>query len=92
MLYAFSRFSEAVEKGREAVRLLERMGDYWQVHMARYQIAASLYHLGELQGAFEESRPLEQFLGGTHRPGASHLLAVERVGQHAEGNHDARRS
>jgi len=56
VLYAASRFSEAIEKCREAIRLLERMGDYWQIHMARYQIAASLYHLGDLQGAVEEAR------------------------------------
>jgi two-component system sensor kinase len=36
--------------------LLERTGDYWQVHIARYQIAASLYRLGDLQGALEESQ------------------------------------
>jgi two-component system sensor kinase len=55
-LYAASRFTECVDKCRMAVRLLERLGDYWQVHMARYQIAASLYHLGDLQGAVEESQ------------------------------------
>ncbi len=55
-LYAASRFSECVDKCRMALRLLERMGDYWQVHMARYQIAASLYHLGDLRGAVEESQ------------------------------------
>ena len=55
-LYAASRFEQCVEKCRMAVRLLERMGDYWQVHMARYQIAASLYHLGDLRGAIEEAQ------------------------------------
>src|SRR5690606_26052335 len=30
--------------------------DYWQVHMARYQLAASLYHLGDLERAIEESQ------------------------------------
>ncbi len=55
-LYAASRFEECVEKCRTAVRILERLGDYWQVHMARYQIAASLYHLGDLRGAVEESQ------------------------------------
>jgi len=54
-LYAASRFEECVEKCRKSVRILERLGDYWQVHMARYQIAASLYHLGDLRGAIEES-------------------------------------
>ncbi len=56
VLYAASRFTESVEKGREAIRLLERMGDFWQVHIARYQIAASLYHLGDLRGAVEEAQ------------------------------------
>ena len=54
-LYAASRFEECVDKCRMSVRILERLGDYWQVHMARYQIAASLYHLGDLRGAVEES-------------------------------------
>ena len=55
-LYSASRFDECIEKCRMAVRLLERMGDYWQVHMARYQIAGSLYHLGDLRGAVEEAQ------------------------------------
>ena len=55
-LYAASHFEECVDKCRMAVRLLERMGDYWQVHMARYQVAASLYHLGDLSGAAEEAQ------------------------------------
>ena len=55
-LYAASKFDECVATCREAIRLLERMGDYWKIHMARYQIAASLYHLGDLRGAVEEAR------------------------------------
>lgn len=55
-LYAASRFTECIEKCREAIRLLEHMGDYWQVHMARYHVAACLYHQGDLQGAIEEAR------------------------------------
>ena len=56
VLYAASRFAECVEKGREAVRLLERTGDFWEVHIARYQMAASLYHLGDLRGAMEQAQ------------------------------------
>ncbi|MEX2169083.1 MAG: ATP-binding protein [Pirellulales bacterium] len=56
VLYAASRFSECIVKCREAVRLLERMGDYQQVHTARYQIAASLYHLGDFRAALEEAQ------------------------------------
>ncbi len=56
VLYAASRFSECIEKCREAVRLLERTGDYWQVHIARYQMAASQYHLGDFREAVELAR------------------------------------
>jgi len=50
------QFRDCVEKGREAVRLLERTGDYWEVHIARYQVAAALYRLGELAEAVEQAR------------------------------------
>ncbi|MDY0169159.1 MAG: ATP-binding protein [Thermoguttaceae bacterium] len=56
VLYAASRYNEALEKCREAVRLLERTGDCWEMHIAHYQIAASLYRLGDLPGALEETR------------------------------------
>ena len=51
VLYAASRFHESIEQCRLAVPLLQKMGDYWQVHIARYQIAASFYHLGDLESA-----------------------------------------
>ncbi len=56
LLYTESRFAQCVEVCREALRLLERTGDYWEVHTARYQVAASLYHLGDMPGAIEEAR------------------------------------
>ncbi len=56
VLYYASRFEECIERGREAIRLLERTGDYWRLHIARYQVAAALYHLGDFQGAAEECR------------------------------------
>ncbi len=60
VFYAASRFEECIEKCREAVRLLERTGDYWEVHIARYQIAASLYRLGDMRGALEEARRVHE--------------------------------
>ncbi|HEY4312328.1 MAG TPA: response regulator [Pirellulales bacterium] len=54
--YADSKFTLCIEKCREAIRLLERTGDYWQCHIARYQIAASLYRMGDLRGALEEAQ------------------------------------
>ncbi|MCU0962092.1 MAG: ATP-binding protein [Pirellulaceae bacterium] len=56
LLYMESRFAECIDACREAIRLFEQTGDYWEVHTARYQIAASLYHLGDLRGAIEESQ------------------------------------
>ncbi len=51
LLYSFSRFDECIEQSRLAVSILERTGDYWEVHIARYQLAASLYRLGKLDEA-----------------------------------------
>jgi len=56
MLYMASRFTECIDACREAIRLLERTGDYWEVHTARWQVAASLFHLGDMAGAIEESQ------------------------------------
>ncbi len=52
--YAASRFEEALSVGRESVRLLERAGDYWYVHIARYQMAAALFRLGRKREALAE--------------------------------------
>jgi PAS domain S-box-containing protein len=60
VLYAVSRFQDCIDKCREAVRLLERTGDYWEVNIARYQIAASLYRLGDLRGAVAEAQRMHQ--------------------------------
>ena len=46
----------AIEHGYEAIHQLERVGDYWKIHMTRYQVAAALYHKGHLREAIEECR------------------------------------
>ena len=56
VLYAGSRFHRCIEMCRDGIRLLERTGDYWQVHIARYQIAASLYRLGNADAALQEAQ------------------------------------
>jgi two-component system sensor kinase len=56
LLYAACRFDESIAMCRRAIEILERTGDFWQVHIARYQVAASLYRLGDLRGAVEEAR------------------------------------
>ncbi|RKH57451.1 GAF domain-containing sensor histidine kinase [Corallococcus llansteffanensis] len=57
-LYASSRFRECIERCREAVRLLERTGDPWEVNNATFQIAMSLYRLGRLKEAAGVSQRL----------------------------------
>ncbi|MCA9108631.1 MAG: response regulator [Planctomycetaceae bacterium] len=54
--YAASQYTECIARCRESIRILERLGDYWQVHIARYQIAASYYRLGDMQAAITEAR------------------------------------
>ncbi|MGV3486108.1 MAG: ATP-binding protein [Planctomycetaceae bacterium] len=56
LLYSFSRFEDCVEQARLAVATLERTGDYWEVHIARYQLAASHYRLGNLDEAVRLAR------------------------------------
>ena len=60
LLHAASMFTTCVEKSRESVRLLQRTGDYWEMNMARYQMAAALYRLGEHREALEEARRMHE--------------------------------
>ena len=60
MLYSASRFQECIEKCREALRLLESTGDRWEWHIAMYQVAASLYRLGDMQGAVQVAQRLHK--------------------------------
>lgn len=50
------KFRSSIDACRSAISLLMKTGDYWQVHIARYQIAASLYYLGEFEEAAIEAR------------------------------------
>ncbi|HXE73003.1 MAG TPA: ATP-binding protein, partial [Candidatus Nitrosotenuis sp.] len=58
LLLAAARFREALEKGQEALRILERSGDRWEVHNSLYQIALSQYRLGDLEAAVQTARRL----------------------------------
>jgi two-component system sensor kinase len=85
VLYAASRFRECIETCRGGVRLLERTGDRWEVNMARYQIAASLYRLGDLRGAVQEARRVHQAgldLGDAQAAGDSLDLWARAGGGH----------
>jgi two-component system sensor kinase len=60
LLHAASRFAACVDKLREAVRLLQRTGDYWEMNIARYNMAAALFRLGEHREALQEARRIHQ--------------------------------
>ena len=53
VLYASSRFTEAIEKLTEAIRLLDRTGDQWEINTALWHIGFSQYRLGRLDDAVQ---------------------------------------
>jgi two-component system sensor kinase len=55
VLYAASRFEDALEKLAQAIRLLERTGDQWEINTARWHMAFAQYRLGRLTEAQETS-------------------------------------
>jgi PAS domain S-box-containing protein len=74
VLYTEGRLPEALEKLREAVKLLERTGDRWEMNMAQYHIACCLYRLGDLRGAIETAQRLHEVgmeIGDGHAAGIS---------------------
>ena len=46
--------------GREAVQLLEQAGDVWESNMARMIATVPMYHLGDLEAAYRESKKAHQ--------------------------------
>ena len=60
VFYTASQFEEAIERFRQAVTLLERTGDYWEVNIARYHIANTLYRMGDLEAAAAEAERIHQ--------------------------------
>src|SRR5439155_20193328 len=73
-LYSASRFGEAIEKLRDAIRILDSTGDRWEVNTAGWHMALSLYRLGRLREAIETSRRVHRAgveLGDTQASGIS---------------------
>ena len=60
VLFVGARFDQCIDKCRQAVALLERTGDYWEVNIARYSIANSIYRRGDLRRAVSEAKRLYQ--------------------------------
>ena len=53
LLYATSRYENCIAQAKKAEKILMRTGDYWELNIARYQWAASLYRQGNLKEAYE---------------------------------------
>ncbi|HEV3354646.1 MAG TPA: EAL domain-containing protein [Acidimicrobiales bacterium] len=100
VLYAASRYHESLDKLLEAVRLLERTGDQWEVNTARWHMAFARYRLGELDRAVEQCRRLyvdameigDQAAAGISLSGWSRAsdgqVPADLVATHLGGSHD----
>jgi len=60
VFYTASQFEKAIDKFRQAVRLLERTGDLWEVNIAHYHIANTLYRMGDLVAAAAEAERIHR--------------------------------
>ncbi|MCB9937185.1 MAG: response regulator [Planctomycetaceae bacterium] len=58
VLFAWARYDECISVSRQAVRLCERTGDYWERNIAWYSIANALYRKGDLESAVAEAQQL----------------------------------
>ncbi|HMO14383.1 MAG TPA: ATP-binding protein [Pirellulaceae bacterium] len=81
VLFAASRFEQCIQTCEQAVKYLEQTGDYWEVHIARYQIAASHLYLGNLQQAWDEGMRLYRsgIELGDHQASAMSLDIIARA-------------
>ncbi len=74
VLYAASRYAESIQKCREAIRLLERTGDRWEINTARWHVAFAQYRLGDLSDAVQTARHVHEdgiAIGDTQASGIS---------------------
>lgn len=53
VMLAECRFQDAIDTSTRSVDLLRRMGDFWEMNMARYQTANAYYRIGRYKEAAE---------------------------------------
>lgn len=58
VLFAGAKYDDCISACRQAVRLLEQTGDFWERNIAGYSIVNSLYRKGDLARAATEAPPL----------------------------------
>lgn len=83
VLYAASRFHDALAASREASQLLDRTGDRWEMNNALAHEARSLLGLGDLPGALAVARrryELGREIGDTHAEDSSLELWAKATG------------
>ena len=56
VLYSASQYEASIDRCQEAIRLLERTGDRWEINTARWHVAFCLYRLGRLEEAIDTAR------------------------------------
>ncbi|MBX3417539.1 MAG: response regulator [Pirellulaceae bacterium] len=56
LLYSSSLYHKCIEQAERSSEILTQTGDPWEVHIAKYQQAASLLRLGDLKAALELAR------------------------------------
>ncbi|MEM6468661.1 MAG: ATP-binding protein [Planctomycetota bacterium] len=56
LYYSYSNFNACLRVSGEATTILESTGDYWEVHIARYQHAGALFRQGHLREALEHAK------------------------------------
>ncbi len=59
-LYGASRYRECIERCEEAVRLLERTGDRWEMNTASWHVAMCDYRLGNLPEAARRAQEVHR--------------------------------
>ena len=60
VLYASSQYRACIECCRDAVRLLRRTGDQWEINTANWHIAFAHYRLGELEAGADMARAVHR--------------------------------
>jgi len=81
VLYASSRFEESVDRLHQAIRLLERTGDQWEINTALWHIGLCWYRLGDIDAsrrAFERCRASATEIGDHQALGIS-LAGLSKI-------------
>ena len=77
LYYSCSAYDQCISEASQAVSILERTGDYWEVHIARYQYAASLFRQGHLREALDQAQiNYQSALGRSDFQGTGNIVEV----------------